>query len=156
MITYLTSSDFPVEVRHISSGYFPLTRLTQVFISESRNPLPSISWFPGWKPGELNRQSFSFRVASRIPSGPINWKYLTTNYPTCKELFLKMETDIIIWSAGPDPISSTTSPVAPCSAPEGLLTSILLVSWSWFSILLESNDQLKILYHHHTRKSTTF
>ncbi len=53
-------------------------------------------------PKLLCRQSFSFRVSSRIPSGPINWKYLTTNYPTCKELFLKMETDIIIWSAASD------------------------------------------------------
>jgi hypothetical protein len=63
---------------------------------------------------------------------------------------------LIVWSAGPDPVSSTASPVAPCSAPEGIYTGTLWVSWSWFSILLESNDQLKISYHYPTRKSTLF
>ncbi len=41
----------------------------------------------------LCRQSFSFRVSSRIPSGPINYKYLTTNYPNVNELFLKSLVD---------------------------------------------------------------
>ena len=86
-------------------------------------------------PKLLCRQSFSLRVSSRIPSGPINYKYLTTNYPSCKELFLKS------W------IERNYS-----------WTLIHRNSWCFtrsFGVLFVTiPSTLKILYHHPIRKSS--